>query len=234
MFQSVEGFCIFSLSGGFEVPLRILLGDDHVIVREGLKALLKDIPDVDVVGEADNGRDIIKLCQEKSPDVVIMDVSMPDLNGVEATRQIVADFPKIRVIALSMHSSRRVVEEMIQAGAKGYVVKNSAFDELAVALDSIRANKAYISPSVAGFLLDRIVNPTPETPTAGAMLSPREREVLQLLTEGKKAKDIAARLNVSLSTIETHRRNIMQKLDMHTLPELTKFAIREGITTAEH
>jgi DNA-binding NarL/FixJ family response regulator len=210
------------------------LGDDHVIVREGLKALLKDMPDVEVVGEADNGRDIIKLCKEKSPDVVIMDVSMPDLNGVEATRQIVADFPKTRVIALSMHSSRRVVEEMIQAGAKGYVVKNSAFDELAVALDSIRANKAYISPSVAGFLLDRIVNPTQEAPSAGAMLSPREREVLQLLTEGKKAKDIAARLNVSLSTIETHRRNIMQKLNMHTLPELTKFAIREGITTAEH
>ena len=216
------------------MPLRILLGDDHVIVREGLKALLKDMHDVEVVGEADNGRDIIKLCKEKSPDVIIMDVSMPDLNGVEATRQIVADFPKTRVIALSMHSSRRVVEEMIQAGAKGYVVKNSAFDELAVALDSIRANKAYISPSVAGFLLDRIVNPSQESPTAGAMLSPREREVLQLLTEGKKAKDIAVRLNVSLSTVETHRRNIMQKLDMHTLPELTKFAIREGITTAEH
>lgn len=213
--------------------MKIILGDDHVMVREGLKALLKDMPGVEIAGEADNGRDIVKLARKICPDVIIMDVAMPELNGVEATRQIVSEHPNTKVIALSMHSTRRVVEEMIQAGAVGYVLKNSAFEELASALDCIRNNKAYISPSVASIVLERFSNPSTHGPSPAAVLSPREREVLQLLTEGKNTKEIASSLTVSLSTVETHRRNIMNKLNLKTLPELTKFAIREGITSAD-
>jgi DNA-binding NarL/FixJ family response regulator len=212
---------------------RIIIGDDHAIVRDGLVALLKDIPGAEVVGQAENGRELVQLARRHQPDVVIADVAMPELNGMEATRQILAEHPHVKVIALSMHSSRRMVEEMIQAGAVGYVLKSSAFQELASALASIKAGQAYVSPSIAALVLERIANPDVEGPSAASVLSPREREVLQLLTEGKKARDIADVLGVSLSTVETHRRNIMEKLDIRSLPELTKFAIREGITTAE-
>ena len=215
------------------MPVKILLGDDHIMVRDGLKFLLKQIPDLEVVGEADNGRDIVRLSQKFSPDIVIMDIAMPELNGIEATRQILNENPEVKVIALSMHSSRRMVEEMIQAGAVGYVLKNSAFEELAEAVRNVRSNRAYISPSITAIVLEKIARPGSGEPTPSSVLSPREREVLQMLSEGKSTKEISAAINVSPSTVETHRRKIMQKLNIKTLPELTKFAIREGITSVD-
>ena len=154
------------------MAIRVVLGDDHVMIREGLKALIKGIPEVEVVGEADNGRDVVRLCHELKPDIAIMDIGMPELNGVEATRQIVMEIPQTKVIALSMHSSRRVVEETLQAGAVGYVVKNSAFTELASALKNVAESKAYISPSVAGHVLQKLTNPNQAGQSPASALSP--------------------------------------------------------------
>jgi DNA-binding NarL/FixJ family response regulator len=203
------------------------------MIREGLKALIQKMPEVEVVGEADNGRDILPLCGQTEPDVVIMDVAMPQLNGVDATRRIKADHPRIKVIALSMHSSRNLVEDMLQAGAIGYVLKNSAFEELAAALKSASRNQAYISPSVAGMVIQNLNNKNTGKPSPASKLTLREREVLQLLAEGFAAKDIAARLYMSENTVQTHRRNIMEKLEIHSIANLTKFAIREGITSTD-
>lgn len=212
---------------------RVVLGDDHLLVREGLRSLLTDIPEVEVVGEASNGRDLVRLCQKLQPDIVLMDIAMPELNGVEATRQIVSEFPNMKVIALSMHSSRRTVEEMIKAGAVGYVLKNSAFEELASALKCVRENKAYISPSVASIILEKVAHPDEKTGASASVLSPREREVLQLLAEGYTAKQISEMLHMGTNTVQTHRRNIMEKLDIRSVAQLTKFAIREGITSPD-
>jgi two-component system response regulator NreC len=212
---------------------RVLLGDDHLLVREGLRSLLEDIPEVEVVGEASNGRELVRLCQNLHPDIVLMDVAMPELNGVEATRKIVSEFPNIKVIALSMHSGRRTVEEMIKAGAVGYVLKNSAFEELTAALKCVQENKAYISPSVAAIVLEKVAHPDDQTGSPASVLSPREREVLQLLAEGYSAKQISEMLHMGTNTVQTHRRNIMEKLDIHSVAQLTKFAIREGITSPD-
>lgn len=212
---------------------RIVLADDHNMLREGLRSLLKDIPGTEVVGEADNGRDTVRLCHELSPDLVIMDVAMPELNGIEATRLIVSECPGTKVIALSMHSSKRFVLDMLQAGAVGYLLKNCAFKELADALAKVRDNRAYISPAVASVVVEKIVSPTVEESSALNSLTPREREVLQLLAEGKKVTEISSILNVSTKTVQTHRRNLMSKLNLYSLPELTKFAIQQGLTPLE-
>jgi DNA-binding NarL/FixJ family response regulator len=209
------------------------LADDHVMMREGLRALLKDIPGVQVSGEAENGRDAVRLCRELAPDLVIMDVAMPELNGVEATRQILAETPSVRIIALSMHSTKRFVLDMIQAGAKGYLLKNCAFKELADAVSTVLAGRAYISPAVASVVMEKIVSPAKDEPTPDFNLTPREREVLQLLAEGKKVGEVARRLHVSMKTVQTHRRNLMAKLNLFSLPELTKFAIQHGLTSLD-
>ena len=212
--------------------MRILICDDHAMIREGLKALIKGIPGMQVVGEADNGRDVLRLCADLKPDLVIMDVGMPELNGVEATRRLTAEFPGTKVIALSMHASRRMVREMLRAGAIGYVLKNSAFDELATALDCAAKRRSYISPAVTEAVLENISEREREA-SPGSVLTTREREVLQLLAEGYGPKEIAARLYMSENTAQTHRRNIMEKLNIHSIAKLTKFAIREGITSPE-
>ena len=213
---------------------RIVLADDHNMLREGLRSLLKDIPGAEVVGEADNGRDTVRMCRELSPDLVIMDVAMPELNGIEATRQIVGENPRIKVIALSMHSTKRFVLDMLQAGAVGYLLKNCAFRELAQALETIKAGRAYISPAVASVVVEKIVSPASDVPSAAETLTPREREVLQLLAEGKRVSEAAKILHVSIKTIQTHRRNLMAKLNLFSLPELTKFAIQNGLTSLEN
>jgi len=213
---------------------RIFLADDHKIMREGLRALLEKQDGIEVVAEAEDGRTAVRLVRELLPDVVIMDVSMPDLNGIEATRQIVAQSPHVKVLALSMHSHKRFVEEMLRAGASGYLVKDCDIEELVSAIRAVMVNQVYLSPRVAAPIIEDYVSTSPAAGTsAPSVLTPREREVLQLLAEGKRTKDVASTLHVSVKTVETHRRQIMRKLDIHSLAELVKYALREGLTSPE-
>jgi DNA-binding NarL/FixJ family response regulator len=211
----------------------ILLADDHQIVRDGLKKLLeKHAATLAVVGEAEDGRSAIRSARELKPDVVIMDVAMPDLNGIEATRQLIAESPDLKIVALSMHSERRFVTEMLKAGASAYLLKDCAFEELVTAIQTVVKRKIYLSPAIAGEVIENYVRNDPRTDTTVfSLLSDREREVLQLMAEGKTTKDIATHLNVSIKTVETHRTHIMAKLDIHSIAELTKYAIREGLTS---
>jgi DNA-binding NarL/FixJ family response regulator len=212
------------------MPTRILLADDHKMIRSGLRSLLEDEPGFEVIAEANDGRTAVSLAAELSPDVVIMDIHMPDLNGIEATWQIKgANGNGPKVIALSAHADERYAREMLRAGASGYVLKHAAFAELANALKFVIANQTYLSPSV----MKVTVKGFGRNGTAFSVLTPREREVLQLLAEGKATKQAAMQLKVSVKTVETHRKNIMEKLAMHSVAELTKYAIREGLTTAE-
>jgi DNA-binding NarL/FixJ family response regulator len=213
------------------VKLKVLLADDHKIVRDGLRTLLARSPDIEVVGEAENGRATVVLARQLGPDIIIMDVAMPDLNGIEATRQVLSDRPDTKVVAVSMHSDRRFVSEMLKAGAAAYLSKDYAFDELGKAIEAVSSGKIYLSPDISGVVVENYVRRTPEAESSAySLLSDREREVLQLLAEGKTAKEIADELHVSIKTVETHRTNIMTKLDIHRIAELTKYAIREGLT----
>jgi len=211
---------------------RILIADDHTIMRQGLRSLVEEADDMEVVDEASNGRDAVDLCCELKPDMVIMDVGMEDLNGIEATRKIMEECPSTKVVGLSVHSDRQYVGGMLEAGATGYLLKDCAFEELEDAIRTVLAGRTYLSPSIADIVVRNYVRQVPtKEPTAQAKLTPREREVLQLLTEGKATKEVARELNVSVKTIETHRRNVMHKLDLHSVAELTKYAIREGLTS---
>ena len=215
--------------------IRVLIADDHKIMLAGLRSLLEKQGDFEVVGEAENGRKAVQMAQEKSPDVVVMDVSMPDLNGIEATTQISESLPDTRVIALSMHSDKRFVMGMLRAGAAGYLLKDCASQELANAIVQVAGGKKYLSPEITGVVIDDFVQGT-AAEEAGAAVSPlsaREREVLQLIAEGWSTKQIASHLYVSIKTIETHRRQIMKKLDLHTIADLTKYAVREGLTSID-
>ena len=212
--------------------IKVLIADDHQIVREGLRSMLEKEPGIKVVGEAEEGRTTLRLARELTPDVIIMDVAMPDLNGIEATRQIVAEFPAIKVIALSMHDDRRFVLHMIKAGAKGYLLKDSAFKDLAKAIRVVVANKTYLSSEIADIVVkDYLATTASEESSAFYLLSPREREVLQLIAEGKTSNQVAENLHVSIKTVETHRAQLLRKLKVKSVAELTKFAIREGLTT---
>jgi len=216
------------------MSIRILLADDHKITRQGLRSLLEKQADLQVVAEAEQGRAAVSLVKELVPDVVIMDVSMPDLNGVEATRQIVAECPRAKVIALSMHSDSLYVTEMLKSGAAGYLLKDCAFDELARAIRTVVAGKTYLSPSISGVVVDDYLQRLSKADfTNSEVLTGREREVLQLLAEGKSTKQIALKLHISAKTVETHRRQMMDKLDIHSVAELTKYAIRKGFTSLE-
>ena len=213
---------------------RIVLADDHRIMREGLRRLLDAEPGLEVVGEAGDGRTAITLVEEHHPDLVILDIGMPDLNGIEAARRILGEHPTIKIVALSMHADRRFVGEMLKAGASAYVLKEGAFEELIAAIEAVTEGKIYLSPRIAGVVVDDYLTQM-ERParTVFGVLSSREREVLQLMAEGLATKEIAAALHVSVKTIETHRRQIMEKLNLHSVAELTKYAIREGLTSVE-
>jgi two-component system response regulator NreC len=216
------------------MSVKILIADDHRIVRQGLRTLLQKEPDLEVVAEADDGRTTVRLAREFSPEVIIMDVAMPDLNGIEATRQVLSEFPKAKVIALSMYADRRFVINMLKAGASGYLLKDCAFEELIRAIRSVLINKTYLSAGVTDIVVkDYMQGSPPQGATVFSVLTPREREVLQLMAEGRTTNQIANSLHVSVKTIETHRQQVMNKLDIHSVAELTKYAIREGLTTLE-
>ncbi len=214
--------------------IKIVLADDHKILREGICSLVKGFPDMEVIGEAADGRAVLKLLEDLSPDIVIMDISMPDLNGIDATRRITADHPKVKVIALSMHYDKQFVSEIFKAGASGYLLKDCAFDELEHAIRVVIDNKTYVNPQIASLVVESLVS-QPSAINTGtqsfSLLTEREREVLQLIADGNSTKQIASQLNVSAKTIESHRRQVMGKLNMRNVAELTKFAIREGITS---
>ncbi len=213
---------------------RILLADDHQILRQGLVALLTKEKDLEVVGEASDGRTAVTLAKELQPEVVVMDVAMPDLNGIDATRQILAELPKVKIIALSMHADKRFVVGMLKAGACGYLLKHCALEELVNAIKIVISNRIYLSPDIAGMVVEDYLHQSKTLDnSAFAILTLREREVLQLYAEGKITRQIAELLHLSIKTVESHRKQIMEKLGFQTFAELVKYAIREGLTSLE-
>ena len=209
----------------------ILLADDHQIVRDGVRTLIESTDGLAVVGEAADGRAAVAQCLELKPDVILLDVGLPGLNGVEAARQINDEVPKTKIVALSMLSDATYVRRMFQSGASAYLLKDCAFEELVRALDAVKAGKTWVSPSISGVVLqDYLKDVRPQGSEMLSRLTPREREVLQLLAEGRATKQIAADLFVSVKTAETHRQNLMRKLEIFNIADLTKFALREGLT----
>jgi DNA-binding NarL/FixJ family response regulator len=212
----------------------ILLADDHKILRDGLRSLLEQQCDLQVVAEAEDGRTAVELAVKLCPDVAIVDVGMPGLNGIEATRRIVGEVPRVKVIGLSMHSDSKYVGSMLKAGAAGYVLKDCAFEELETAIRAVLANRIYLSKDITCVVVDDYVRQLSAADASSpGTLTPKEREVLQLLAEGRTTKQIALHLHVSAKTVETHRKHIMDRLELHSVAELTKYAIREGITSLD-
>lgn len=213
------------------MTVRIILAEDHIIMREGLSSLLFAYPDITVVGEAENGRETVKLTRKYRPDVVIMDVSMPDLNGIDATTQIMQMENPPKVIALSMHSDKRFVEKMLAAGASAYLLKNCATKEFVHAIREVIAGRIYLSPGITGIVVKGFLKNLADNKNPGDVdLTMREKEIVQLISEGWDTKNIAVELHVSPKTVETHRRRIMEKLNINGVAKLTRYAIREGLT----
>lgn len=209
---------------------RLVLVDDHAIFREALRTMLRAEADIEVIGEAGNGRDAMGLVRDLNPDIVVLDIGMPDMNGIEATAAIVARSPQIKVIALSTHSDRRFVGEMIKAGASGYVVKTAASTELLRAIRAVAQGHSYLCPQVAAGVMRTSIEDPRRKGSVQPELTRREREVLKFLAEGMRTASIASRMHLAPTTVDVHRRNLMRKLDLHTVAELTKYALREGLT----
>lgn len=211
--------------------IRVLISDDHSIVREGVRSLLIHELGMDVVGEAEDGKQAIQMARELQPDLIIMDINMPGMSGIEAARTISREMEDIKIIILSMYSDKRYVMEMLSIGASAYLLKDCAFKELAEAIKKVLMNKTYISPDVGGDVIKEcLAQLGMKDPNSFSLLTPRERQVLKLIADGKHNKEIADFLNMSIKTVEGHRQNIIQKLNLHTVAELTKYAVREGIT----
>lgn len=213
------------------MKVSIILVDDHKILREGLKNIINSVTGFEVIGEADDGHQAIKLCGKLNPDLVIMDVSMQGLNGIEASTQIRKINPDIKIIALSMHSTRQFVTGMFQVGAWAYLLKDCASEELINAIKTVVSGKKYVSQYISGIILDEFLSGSGSD--KDTILTDREKEVLQLIAEGQSVKSISDKLSLSVKTIETHRKNIMNKLKIYSIPELTKYAIRQGITSLD-
>ncbi len=211
----------------------MIIADDHAIIREGLKSLLEK-QNISVIGIAQNGREAVDLAIDLEPDIVMMDISMPDLNGMEATSRIKKEIPDTRVIALSMHSTKKFIDDMFVAGASAYILKECAFKELYQAIQEVIKGNFYLSPAIARtYVESHMANPEDTYTPVFKQMTEKEREVLQLIAEGAKTKDIADALHVSTKTIETHRRNIMKKLNIYSIAGLTKYAIKEGIISLD-
>ena len=216
------------------MTIRILLADDHKIVFDSLRSLLDKQPDMQVVGGAEDGRLAVAQVHELKPDVVIMDVTMPNLNGIEATRQITSQYPETKVVALSMHSDKQFVTGILSAGASGYLTKNCSFDELVKAVRLVAENKKYLCPDVTSIVIEESLSGlSHEASSSLDLLSTREREIMQLLAEGKTIKEIAEQLFLSIKTIYTHRNQIMKKLQVKNMAELTKLALRDGLISQQ-
>jgi DNA-binding NarL/FixJ family response regulator len=215
--------------------LRILVADDHEVVRRGLRALLESRPGWEVCGEATTGREAVEKARELKPDLVVLDITMPELNGLEATRQILKSLPRTEVLVLTVHESEQVVHEVLEAGARGYVLKSDAGRDLVAAVQALSQHKPFLTLGVTEMMLgayQKVGLPQEEPGASHSPLSPREREIVQLLAEGRSNKDVATTLNISVKTVETHRANIMMKLNLHSIGDLVRYAIRNGIIEA--
>jgi DNA-binding NarL/FixJ family response regulator len=219
---------------------RVLLVDDHLLVRAGLRTLLEQMPGTEVVGEASNGREALDLIKAAPPDVVLMDITMAEMNGLVATAQITHDFPQVRILMLSMHATKEYVTQALQAGASGYLLKDAAPTELELAIRSVMRGEKYLSPAVSTHVIaDYLQRATGSTSRVDTMISSttpltlRQREILQLIAEGNTTKEIAAKLTLSVKTVETHRTQLMERLDIHDIAGLVRYAIRIGLVTSD-
>lgn len=220
------------------MTIRILLADDHALVRAGIRMLIQGLPGFQVIAETGDGQEAVRLARQLDPDIALLDLSMPGLNGLDATVRIVRECPAIRVVALSMHTAENYVLEALRAGAVGYVVKDAAVEELEQALNAVSAGERFLSPAVSRHVLQGYLRlakgeTTPEPRPTVDQLTPRQREILQLIAEGRSTRDIAERLSISIKTVETHRAQIMQRVDIHDVAGLTRYAIRAGLIEAE-
>jgi len=222
-------------------PTRVLLVDDHLLVRAGLRTLLEQMPGTEVVGESSNGREALDLIKATPPDVVLMDITMAEMNGLVATAQITHDFPQVRILMLSMHATKEYVTQALQAGASGYLLKDAAPTELELAIRSVMRGEKYLSPAVSTHVIADYLQRTTGTTTSRAdtesssttPLTLRQREILQLIAEGNTTKEIAAKLTLSVKTVETHRTQLMERLDIHDIAGLVRYAIRIGLVTPD-
>ena len=213
-------------------PLRILVVDDHAVVRRGVRALLESQPGWEVAAEAATGREAVDLAKRLQPDIVVLDLSLPELNGLDATRQILKESPRTEVLVLTMHHSEELARTVLQAGARGYVLKSDADHSLVAAVENLRQHKPFLTPTVTEFVLDDYIQHSEDAGAGVAQATPREREIIQLLAEGKSNKEVAAVLRVSVKTIEAHRANIMRKLRLRSVSDLVRYAIRNRIVRA--
>lgn len=214
------------------MTIRVLIVDDHRIFREGLRSLLAQEPDMEVAGEAGSGKEALQLADEITCELVLMDISMPDMNGIEATRHLRVRHPAIKVLALSMESDRRFIVEVISAGIHGYIQKDAAFAELATAIRTVIAGDMYLGPRISELIIKDYLQRIPEgLPLTHESLTPRERDMLQMIADGKNSKELAATFNISIKTVEVHRHMIMKKLNLFSVAELTKYAVREGLSS---
>ena len=214
-------------------PTRVLIADDHALVRAGIRALLERIPNTEVIAEASDGREAVELLAKRQPDIVLMDIAMPGLNGLEATRQIVKTWPQVRVIILSMHASEEYVWQALRAGARGYLLKGASLSELELALSFVVRGEIYLSPPFSQQVIMEYVLRTGKQRARQEMLTARQREILSLIAEGKSTKKVALQLNISVKTVESHRAQIMERLNIHDVAGLVRYAIRTGLVQIE-
>jgi len=218
---------------GRSAPIRLLLADDHLLIRASLKSLLSEFAGIEVAGEAGDGREALELVGKLRPDVVLMDIAMAGLNGLEATRLISKEYPDVRVIVLSMHATERHVLQALRAGAQGYILKESAPRELELAIESVARGKLFLSPGISRQVIEVFLGQMGEIADPLDQLTPRQREILQLIAEGHSSKQIAHRLDSSVKTIESHRASLMERLDIHDIAGLVRYAIRQGLVSPE-
>lgn len=215
------------------MTIRILIADDQQLFRDGLRSLIDQENDMEVVAEAENGREAIELSKAVKPDLIVMDINMPDLNGIDATQVICEELPGIKLIALSIHSTQKFVSGMLKAGASGYIVKHCAFKELAIAIRTISEGKPYLCSEILSTVMDEFASNSPDQQSVFSALSTREREVMQLVAEGMKSEEIASHLCISVKTVSSHRRHIMKKLNLKSQADITRYAIKEGLISSE-